>query len=452
MCVTVLVIYIVLVSSSTSAELTEIDVFNDSSIDICPTWYLPNSTSDSNESSCYCGDEYGGLVRCNREEESISALRCNCVTSDNDGRLVLGQCLYTCSNSKGNDYIAVPKNVSELNSKMCGSYHRKGVLCGNCEEGYAISAFSVELFCVKCPHSNWLVYFAVTLLPLTIFYFIVLLFRFQATSPWLDAYILFSQVVTSPGTTRLVIYGVADGGAGVNTPILTFIIGFAQGVYGIWNLNFFQLLFPSFCIDPQLSSLDIIALDYLTAFYPLFLILLTYIVLQLYSHNFKPLVLLWKPFRRVLIRFHKKASIKTSIIDVFATFILLSYVKLIYVSSDILDFSIVRRPDSNMGSITWVHNGSILYFGRTHAGFGILAIVVSLSFVLVPVLLLCLYPFQFFQKYVMSHLDKIKPQIQAYVDCFQGHYKDGTNGTRDCRHFSAAYLFVWSSHHTICHL
>ena len=117
----IFVIYIVLASSSTSAELSEIDVFeDDSSIDICPTWYLPNSTSDRNESSCYCGEKHGGFVRCNREEESISALRCNCVTSDNDGRLVLGQCLYTCSNSKGNHYIAIPQNVSELNSEVCG--------------------------------------------------------------------------------------------------------------------------------------------------------------------------------------------------------------------------------------------------------------------------------------------------------------------------------------------
>ncbi len=187
----------------------------------------------------------------------------------------------------------------------------------------------------------------------------------------------------------------------------------------------FQLLFPSFCIDPQLSSLDIIALDYLTAFY---LILLTYIVLQLYSHNFKPLVLLWR--RRVLIRFYKKASIKTS---VFATFILLSYVKLIYVSSDILNLVYLRRPNGEFGQTAWVHNGSILYFGRTHAGFGVLAILVSLIFVLVPVLLLFLYPFQFFLIWIrLSKLCRLLPRA----------LQERNKWHRDCRHFSAAYLLI----------
>ena len=33
--------------------------------------------------------------------------------------------------------------------------------------------------------------------------------------------------------------------------------------------------------------------------------------------------------------------------------------------------------------------------------------------------------------------------LHTFIDAFQGCYKDGTNGTRDCHYFAPAFLIAW---------
>jgi len=42
---------------------------------------------------------------------------------------------------------------------------------------------------------------------------------------------------------------------------------FLATVYGIWNLDFFRTLYPPFCSVPGTKTLDVIATDYIIAFY-----------------------------------------------------------------------------------------------------------------------------------------------------------------------------------------
>ena len=72
----------------------------------------------------------------------------------------------------------------------------------------------------------------------------------------------------------------------------------------------------------------------------------------------------------------------------------------------------------------------------------ILAITTSTVFVIIPVTVLALNPFAFFQKFlncipVHWHI------LHTFMDSFQGVYKDGTEpGTRDCRWFTAVFFLV----------
>ena len=93
-------------------------------------------------------------------------------------------------------------------------------------------------------------------------------------------------------------------------------------LYGIWNLDFFRTLIPHICLE--VNTLQALALDYAIACYPLLLIVVSYMLIELHARNFRLIVYLWKPFRRFFIRFRKQWDIKTSIIEVFATFLLLS--------------------------------------------------------------------------------------------------------------------------------
>ena len=62
-----------------------------------------------------------------------------------------------------------------------------------------------------------------------------------------------------------------------------------------------------------------------------------------------------------------------------------------------------------------------------------------------PVILLLLYPMRCFRKCLgklgccrgRTHL-----MLQTFTECFHGYYKDGTNGTRDCRYVAGLYFVI----------
>ena len=100
------------------------------------------------------------------------------------------------------------------------------------------------------------------------------------------------------------------------------------------------------------------------------------------------------------------------------------------------------HPDGYNSTFRLCYSGDIEYFGKEHLSYAILAIITSTVFVIIPVTVLTLYPFAFFQKFlncipVRWHI------FHTFIDSFQGVYKDGTEpGTRDCRWFAALLFFV----------
>ena len=73
--------------------------------------------------------------------------------------------------------------------------------------------------------------------------------------------------------------------------------------------------------------------------------------------------------------------------------------------------------------------------------FVVLAITVLVVFTLLPILLLCLYPCRCFQQ-LLNSCHMRSQALHKFMVAFQGCYKDGTNGTRDCRYFAAIYLIT----------
>ena len=87
--------------------------------------------------------------------------------------------------------------------------------------------------------------------------------------------------------------------------------------------------YTPFCLHPHTNTLLVLALDYIIAVYPLLLIALSYLLVLLYDRNVRFIVCLWKPFVPLFIRFRRQWNIKSSLVDAFATFLLLSYVKIV---------------------------------------------------------------------------------------------------------------------------
>jgi len=99
----------------------------------------------------------------------------------------------------------------------------------------------------------------------------------------------------------------------------------------IWSLDFFRSVIPPFCVSRRIKTVHALALEYLVAFYPLCLILVTYACIELHDNNFKAVVWLWKPFHRPFVHFRRSWDPKASIINAFTTFLLLSFSKILFV-------------------------------------------------------------------------------------------------------------------------
>ena len=304
-----------------------IDTRNTSSI--CPTW-----TYSTENGFCECGDTLNGAIQCNLSTHHLAIYRYYCMTYDTStGNTVAGStgpCKYNSAYISSKLYHPLQHNLSQLNTKMCGHLHRTGQLCGQCEEGYKLPAYYYGFKCVACDNTkyNWLKYMTVAFAPLTFFLFVVFCFRISATSAQLNAFVLLSQILSAPQGVRVIfLENILHGWTKTVARIVITL-------YGIWNLDFFRTLFPGICLD--LSFLQVSALDYAIALYPLLLMIIFYVLIEVHDSNYRPIVYMWKPFNRCLSRFRRQWNARASIIDAFATFVLLSYVKLLSVSADIL--------------------------------------------------------------------------------------------------------------------
>ena len=416
----------------------------------CPTWTHFNNDTHS----CQCGDAIHSIILCSMEDGNLSdigVLYRFCMTQNKERtKIVVGPCPYNNEVKEYHEdtnYASLPSNVTELDTVMCGGTARTGQLCGGCVEGHSPPVYSYYPQCVNCTAdtNNWAKYLVVSLLPTTAFFIAALVFRFRATSPLLNGYILFCQIVTSPPIQRLVAYSIHsihERHSNVHVAHETRIVTYIYFAFlSIWNLDFFRLAYTPFCLHPNATTLQMLSLDYIIAAYPLALIILTYTLVRLHYHNCTLVVWLWRPFISCFARCRRRWDIQNSLVDAFATFLLLSYVKFLSVSFDILMPTFSWDMESTIQPPVVYYDGTVEYFGQEHLPYALLAIAVLLVFTFLPILLLCLYPCRCFQRFLNRyHLSS--QTLHTFMDIFQGGFKDGTNGTRDCRYFAAVYLII----------
>ena len=214
---------------------------------------------------------------------------------------------------------------------------------------------------------------------------------------------------------------------------------------GLWSLDSFRPIVPPFCVSPNLTNIHAFALEYIEAFYPLILILITYICIKLHDHNFRPVVLLWKPFHRCFVYFRRSWDYEAFVINAFATFLLLSFSKILFIT---LVYFI--SPDALYSNGTsFEHTPYVLYYDPTvqyqsedHLPYVGVSYCVTFLFILFPIVLLILYPTRIFRKCITCCGFRRWHALHTFMEAFQGHYKDGTNGTWDFRRVSAVYLIL----------
>ena len=418
---------------------------------VCPTWFYHPHHSDT---ECECGSEFNGIIRCDNGTREVSILNNFCMTpfSDSNDTLVVGKCFVSERNvflPKFKNYLALPSNGSDVEKAMCQHLHRRGRLCGKCRDNFYMPVYSYNGFkCMPCT-SSFLVavmkYIGFAYVPLTIFFLLIFVFRINAFSPKLNCVVTICQILTSPVFLR----GFAHNSSHVKS-FSSYYVRILGTVYGIWNLDFFRIYVPPICFP--LSSLQVLALDYIVAIYPLSLLFLFYTMIALYERNVTLAVFLLKPFVRLSHCFKRQWDIRSSVIDSFASFVLLSFMKTASTSLYFLFITEIRDVHGGWMGYYLFTDPSLKYFSRTHLPYAITGIVIFLIWGLFTVILL-LYPMMLFQS-LLNKLRLNSPTLRVFMQCFQGHYRDRTDGGFECRYFSALYpllrfscLFILGSNH-----
>ena len=404
----------------------------------CPdTWFIPRGPNGD----CECGHSLGGVVSCNEDTKEVGVLDCFCITFDStSNKTVVGECPYNCLNVSKSfyDYMyhPVPRDLvgGDDNNSICGYLNRKGTLCGECLHNYYRVAYSNTFHCIYCEESQWLLYIVVAYVPLTFFIIFVLVFRVSVVSPRVYGMISMLQTFASP---RYIPF-IQQAAARSDWSVYLFAEMFVAAT-SILNLDFFRNVLPDICL--RINSLQLLALDYLIAVYPMIVTVVAFFILQLHYHGFGPVLLICRPFQRMFARFRQGWDLHTSLIDAFVTFFVLSTTKIFQVSMDILFAVTLHDAEGNDLGQYWYEDASIKFFGSVHRPYAILAIAVLTLLIILPITLLVGYQFSCCQ--ICLTKTRIKCTVLQEVMCsFNKYYKDGNGGTRDYRWFAAFYIII----------
>ena len=169
----------------------------------CPPWFVQqNNSGTDGHQSCTCINSTDISVKCDQLAQRSYLLLGYCMTlNGSSGITQLGRCSYF-NHQKPTDrlYLALPTNISCLNDFMCGPLNRKGLLCRDCLDGFGPAVFTNGYACENCKRHNYhgaALYFFYELVPITAFYFLVMVFQIRVTSAPLNGFVLFSQAVVS---------------------------------------------------------------------------------------------------------------------------------------------------------------------------------------------------------------------------------------------------------------
>ncbi len=436
--------FIVLSLSAARLEQDNHKPSNYTSTNNCTIANVCSSGKYCKNGQCVCDNFPHDIASC-EDDNYLLVLNCFCVTfNGHTNRTEVGSCLYNCERFQtghgGDFYKAYPSNITELNKALCGKFNRRGSLCGSCKDGYYPLAYSYNMTCVRCEDTwyNWMEYLVVVYLPLTVFYFIILFFQVNMTSSYLLGFLVYSHFISVPMISRIM--GLTFN---YNNPFKG-LLQFGWSIFSFWNLDFFRIFNQTTCLRHSILFLSV--LELVSGVYPLFLILLTYTAVYLYDNNYRLVTIVMKPICALVRMLRVNFEIRTSLIDSFSTFFLLSGNKLFNIAFDLLAATItytINQTGDIDADYTLYLDGELTYFRGEHIPYGVLALSVLFVSIFLPTLCFILYPLQATQKCLSLFPPRFQILVHIFVDTFQGSFKNGTeSGTRDCRWFSLFHFVL----------
>ena len=402
----------------------------------CPTWHYYNNATGQ----CECGC----LLFCSSDGNQVEISIDHCATSSGqEDDYYVSYCPFTRTvNSINRMYSEMPNNASQLDEVMCGPYNRRGLLCGECKDGYGPAVYSFDQMCANCS-SAWSryaisLYLFVQFVPTTLIFLCFVLFRFNITSGPLLGYVLFCQItIAEINSHYFFIYDYLQQHMSLSPRVL---LGMLLTVSQFWSLQFLKAIIPPFCISEKLTDIHVNMLNLVPAIYPLVLVIISCILMELHARNYRIVVILWKPFNIILSKANILAVTSDAVFHAFASFIFLSNISVMFTASQMVNFVKVWNSTGHFQKRVLYTDPTVEW--NANIPYVLIAAVFLIFISLIPSLLLCLYPTRLY-RYLSKFLSARKQlAITAFAEALHSCFKDGLNGTRDYRAFAGATLFL----------
>ena len=418
-----------------------------SGADECPPWHFTPVNATVPCSQC---NWFYYAAFCN-ERTSLIDVATFVTASNNSYPLYVGEPLFKISISKGFSnkrsvsFRELPDTLSELEDFFCGSSNRQGKLCGECRAGCGVSLYTYYGLPCACPcHKYGIALFLLLEITFsTIFYVMLLLTNFSAnSSKWTTIIFYFQTAAYTIGNEKHMQAALAMSSDSV--PIIF------HTLYGVWNMDFLRLVIKPFCASPNVSTLGAISTGYISAFWPLFLVLFTSIAVYLHKYNYKIALYPWKVMNWMTMGFFKRQLHSINLIHTFATFFLLSHTKLAYTSILLLTVMHISNQDSIgqpiSGEALHSFDPHIRYFKQDHILYAVLALVIFTFIGMLLPLALIIYPTRC-GTWLGNKCKwkRIRIAVKTFIEAFNGSYNDGLTGTRDYRAVPGILLLLRSA-------
>ena len=406
--------------------------------DNATTRCCPIGFTGSTDNYCLCETTDDPMMPCYPETLTVELQVGNCASILNNLSTCfneiddVGFCPYAFHVPMANRmFMKIPQYITptNFNDYFCSGLNREGPLCLNCKKGYGPAVYSMYVGCGKCSHSGakMVALLALNIIPTTLLFVIIMVFRVSAASGAMLVYVLHSQLVWLTARSLPFIYKPLSE----VHPVVEYLNVFSIIVGGIWSLDYFRPLIPPFCVQPFTSYFLATFTDFIPAVLFLFLLIASYIGIKLHSRNFTPIVVLWNPFHRLLIKLERNYDSKASVINAFTTFMLLSssksmveVIQFIYISLNVFVSPFYYPSTVTLISI-WTFIGFMWLFG-----------------ICIPVCLLILFSFKHFAVYFVC-CNRTRQRLRAFTEIVTGSYKDGTGNTRNFRYVPSLLIILF---------
>lgn len=449
-------VLLLLITANTSLQHTGTNESNNESAHnnhCLSVWTRPIST-ESGQTQCECRPQVtNGQPTCQMVPGrgiSVQIYSEYCMTFDKESNITyVGKCPYNSLEFyKDGGAVRLPQRASDLNNFMCnvsnfsgdhyfcGQQRRQGMLCGQCEDGLGPAVMSYTHPCIECHWYGWLLYLALSFIPATVLCALIIILRINVLSPPLNAVVLLSHVMVLY-VNRMPCRFLYSADKNHLATLVQYIIT----LYGLFNMDFFVYVVPPFCISNRMSTLTVIALDYVVALYPLLLSAMIYFLIEVHDRGCWLFVWVWKPLHKCLAQFRQSWDIKGSIINAFATLYVLSFMKVISTSVRLMLTTLTVNIMRERKWTNLYYNASCSLFHKCHCPYAIITLTTVAVVIIIPSLYIFLHPCKIFHKYRCFQCHKLQ-LANEIAKIFYHSFKDGLNGTSDCRWFAGIYLLM----------